>query len=340
MASGSITKMKCIVFGATGFVGLNLVRKLVKDGNHVTCFVRNNNVSKLANLNLKLNYGNILDLVSVKKALKNQEIVYYLIGVGSISAKSKKAYNDYYKVNVDGTKNFIEACKEAGTVKRIVYFGSISSMGVIKGKVATEESECNPPGPYQKTKLIGERLILDFAEKENIVVSVIRPSMVYGSGSVQGGNKDIFRIARFSNKRIFPLFNSGSNYVPLVHVRDVVQATVLAATKGKTGVYLITNEEKISMKGLVQLISKKINKKVFFIRVPFFLAMAGAGFFEIINWFFNKSVPLTRSRIKSMTTSRIFDISKAKMDLGFRQEVSIESGVAETVDWYKKQNLI
>lgn len=117
--------MKCVVTGASGHIGNVLVRKLLEKGYEVKAFVkRNENISYLEELNVEICYGDVQDIESLKKAFEGEEIVFHLAGLIDIGNGNKKLM---YNVNVEGSKNVVQACKMTG-VKRLVYTSSVHAI--------------------------------------------------------------------------------------------------------------------------------------------------------------------------------------------------------------------
>lgn len=331
--------MKVFVTGATGFVGGFLVKRLLKSGNIVTCLVRDlEKAEPLKKIGAKLIKGDLNDKVIVQDAIKNQDIVYHLAAIGNSSFVSKDAYRRYIEINADGTKNLLEACRNK-KIKKIVHFSSIAVMGLTKDEISDENSECYPVSPYQKSKYETEKIVLDYYNEYNLPVVMIRPTMIYGPGNVNFS--EILRMARFIKKGIFPLIGSGNNAIPLVHVEDVVSRAVLASKHGKSGeVYIITNEKTYSFKEIIRAISNEVGKKVFIIKIPKLIAQIIIAPMELMSKIFKFKPIFTLKRIESMTANRVFSVEKAKKDLKYKQEISMEEGIKETIAWYKSNNYL
>ena len=165
--------MKALVTGANGFIGSHLVEGLVERNYEVYCLVRKTSDLKwIKNLPVKFVYGNINDYSSLIGAVKDKEIVFHLAGL-------TKAYNveDYYRVNAEGSKNILQACKEAGNnIKKIVYSSSLAVTGPATDfNPLTEESQCNPISDYGKSKYEGEKYAIEFMkELPNVDVDAIK----------------------------------------------------------------------------------------------------------------------------------------------------------------------
>lgn len=331
--------MKVLVTGATGFVGGFLVKRLIKSGDIVTCLVRNlEKAESLKRFGAKLIKGDLKDSKIIQIAVKGQDLVYHLAAIGNSSFVSKKDYHRYYEINAGCTKNLLEGCRNK-KIKKIVHFSSIAVMGLTKDEISDESSICYPVAPYQRSKYETEKIILDYYDKYNLPVVIIRPTMIYGPGNVNFS--EILRMAKFIKKGIFPLVGNGKNAIPLVHVEDVVNGAILASKHGKPGeVYIITNDKNYSFNEIIKAISNEIGKKVFIFKVPKIIAQIIIAPMEFISKIFKFKPIFTLKRIESMTANRVFSVEKAKKDLKYKQEISMEEGIKETIAWYKNNNYL
>ena len=329
--------MNVLITGASGFVGKELAAALTKE-NKVTCMVRiTSRISFLKKLGVKVVFGDVSDKDSLKEAVKDKDIIFHLVGIGSLSANSEEEFKRFFRVNVDGTKNLLDSILEHNKgVKKIIYLSSTAAVGLKKEPV-DEETACEPKTPYQKSKYKSEELVQDYFRRYNLPISIIRPSMIYGPG---GNNSEILRICRFVKKGIFPLFNRGDNAVPLVYITDFVRAVILVARKGKNGeVYFATNEEVYTMSQIVDSVAKALGKKAVKIMVPKAISLPGAFMLEKIALAFGLKPIITRERIDSMTTNRIFRVGKLKR-LGYEQEISLDEGIKKTVEWAENERIL
>lgn len=332
--------MKVLVTGATGFIGSHLVKELKNQEHEVTCFVRKaSNIDKFKKLNVDFAYGDIQDKKSLEEVVEGKEVIYHLIGIGSLSANSKEEFKKFYDINVLGTKNLLNAVLSKNpSIKKVIYLSSTAAVGLQNGIIVNEETVCNPVTPYQKSKYESEKSILDYYEKYGLPITIIRPCMVYGPGNPYS---EILHMCKFIKKGIFPLFNDGNNSVPLVYVADLVQGIVLAAEKGRCGeIYFITNDNISSMDQIVDAISQTMGVKVFRIRIPKRLAKFCAYILENIALMFRFKPIITRERIESMTTDRIFSIEKAKKEFGYIPKINLKNGIKKTIDWYKEKGYL
>lgn len=118
--------MKNLITGATGFIGSHIAERLVKDGEEVTALVRNTSkLDFLKSIGVKLAYGDINDIVSVRDAMKGMDVVYHSAAL----ADEWISYEEAYRVNVEGTKNLLECARESG-IKRFVFISSLAVLGL------------------------------------------------------------------------------------------------------------------------------------------------------------------------------------------------------------------
>ncbi len=318
--------MKILVTGASGFIGKQLVKELVKN-NKVDCLVRKtSNIGDLRKLkNIKFYYGDVTDLESLKKIKKNYDVIYHLVGIGGLTATSEEKYKMYMNVNAEGTRNLLESFKDMD-IKKVIIFSSTAAVGVFNG-IKNEESECVPESHYQKSKYQQEKISLEYYKKYNLPIIILRPSMVCGFGDTS----ELTTICKFIKKGFVPIFGNGRNKIPIVHVNDVVQATILLEKKGKIGeTYIVTNREAVPFEVLVKKLSKILNKKVVIIKIPkvvakFFAFFIGS-FFKIIK----KDPFITMKRVDSVASSREFNISKLEC-LGYKQKIKLDDCLEDSM---------
>jgi nucleoside-diphosphate-sugar epimerase len=156
--------------------------------------------------------------------------------------------------------------------------------------------------------------------------------MIYGT---QDDHSQIQKMVSFVRKGFFPVIGNGKNNVPMIYIDDAVRGITMGALKGKSGnLYYITNDKKTTMNELVDIIGNKLSKDVFKIKVPVFIAYIGVAVLEFMYLLVGKRPSMSTRRVLSMSSNRIFDISKAKNELGFFPQISVSEGISRAIEVY------
>lgn len=326
-----------LVTGGTGFIGSHLVESLTENGYDVRCLVRKtSNVSFLKTLDVELTYGDVMNVESLSEAVRGVDIVYHLAGGGNVSSISKKDYMNLRNLNVLGTKNMLKACSKG--IQKFILFSSISAIGVIKNVIVNEKTACQPRTPHELAKYESEQVAFMCAEKYGIPLVIIRPAQVYGPRDVKS---EILRMCRLIKRHIFPIIGSGDNVVPLIYVENIVHAAILACERESNAneIYIVTDEWH-TMNEIVQTIARALNVSVWEMHVPVFAAKISVGMIEYACRMLGITPPFNMKRVESISSNRLYDISKARKELGYAPRVGFEEGIRRTVDWYERHGYL
>ncbi|KAJ3310945.1 hypothetical protein HDV04_004551 [Boothiomyces sp. JEL0838] len=328
-----------LVIGGCGFLGQALCTQLLDRGNTVSIFdLRINGADpRLA----EAIQGDITDPVQVSNACKNKTIV-----IHTASPIHGKATAVYFKVNVEGTRNAINACLEQGVSKLI--FTSSASV-TFNGEHLINADETVPyckvhMDAYNESKAIAETEVLN-ASCEKLLTCAIRPSGIFGPKDAQGS----FAIAESGKKGQWRLMvGNNQNLFDVTYVDNVAYAHILAADKIEWGngidgqAFYITNDQPIFFwdypKRLLHEMGYRNTQKI---RLPNAVAFAIGALNDFISWvaspFATLHPTLTRFRVKFMDANRYYDISKAKKLLGYKPIVSLDEGFKRTANYWKEQ---
>jgi len=330
--------MKILVIGATGFIGRHLVRELAKKTKNIRCLVRKkSDIKALEKLKLDFYWGDILNKASLIRSTKNIDIVFHLVGIGSIADFSQHGFLKYKKINVNGIKNLLEACQK-NKVKGVVYFSSLAAQGVIPDKVVTEKTRSCPQTPYEKSKYLSELIVEKYRKKNIFPISIIRPAMVYGP---EAEVSDILFLAKLVQKQLCPIIGDGKNILPLVYVKDLVRAVAKLVDKSElpNKTYNITRENPVKYKELLECLKKVKENHCMFIHIPKGVAKAGAYLLKFASLLTQKPPMITPLRIDSITANRLYDVSLAQKELDFCSS-NFPYTIKETINWYKKNQCL
>lgn len=310
-------KNLALVTGANGHLGNNLVRLLIEKGVPVRASVRNiKNKEPFAGLDCEVVQADITNKQSLTNALQGVE-TFYAVGA-SFKLWAKDPKREIYDVNLEGTKNTIEAAAEAG-VKRIVYVSSIAALDYSK-LPAKESNGYNPDriDMYYNSKNDGEKLAFELAKKYNIELVSVLPSAMIGSEAFAPLNVSYNIINLILKKQIPVETNITLNWID---VKDVAEGCYLAATKGINGErYILANEKCMSIKDTTKIAQElfpelKIKMPV---AVPKPLLFTVAWLMETASKITGKAPLLTTKDIAMFSgLQQDFDISKARIELGF-----------------------
>lgn len=327
-----------LVTGASGFTGSALANELANRGYRVKALVRETSDLKLldqqaiADGKIELCRGDVREFASVSAATKGVDYVYHIAALYRVAKHPDQVYWD---VNVTGTENVLRAASENG-VRRTLHCSTIGVHGGVNDIPASEESAYAPSDVYQITKLEGEKLAQRAIENGQ-PITIVRPAGIYGPGDLR-----FLKLFSMVRSKRFIMFGSGQTLMHMVYIDDLV-AGMIQANESDTGLgqtVILAGEEYVTLNELVRLvgIATKVSGRTW--RLPIWPLMTAATLCEIACKPFGFEPPLHRRRAAFFTKDRAFSIERAKQVIGYRPQVSLETGLAKTAEWYFENNLL
>jgi nucleoside-diphosphate-sugar epimerase len=316
--------MNILVTGATGFIGRHLVSTLSK-AHSVRCLVRKtSDTSVLTNSNVEVIYGDLLLKDSLLPALDKIDLVYHL--AGEVHSRRK---GDYYNGNILATQNLLEACKEKST-KKIIFLSSIAVYKPLTtGTLLTEESECEPMTIYGQTKLAAEELI----QKSNIPWIIVRAPIVYGPHQPAVLNR--FFLDAFIKRKIH-IIGKGNNPRSFCFIGNLVEGLTLLASEpdinGKT--YILSDNVPYMVDEITTTISALIKQEIKIAHLPNILGNISWHIYNLMGRLF-KLYFIELYALKTMQLRWECDITKARREIGYNPNITLEMGIKDTMDWIK-----
>lgn len=319
--------MKALVTGATGFIGSHLVDELLNRNYEVRCIVRDtSNLKWLDGKDIEIFKGSLFDIDFLKKAVKDVDYVYHIAGV-----TKGRDYQDYYRGNVETTRNLLEACLENQNLKKFVLASSLAAVGPGDDAIPVDETRpYNPITSYGKSKAEAEKVTLSF--KDKLPITIVRPPSVYGPRDTY--TFELFKYVKFG---FLPVILSDDQILSLVYVSDLVDGFILAGENEKaTGeIYFISSEKIYTWKEIEEAVLKALDRKVFRIKIPAPILYSVSFISELIFKLQRKASPLNLEKIKDVRQKNwACSIEKAKKELGYTPKVSLEEGMRITINWY------
>jgi len=244
--------MRALVTGATGFVGAALVRELVADGIDVHALIRAKaDLRNLAGLNIGLAIGDIGDGQSIRAAMAGCDWVFHLAAY--YSTKEGDAAT-MYAVNVDGTKNVLQAARDLG-IRRFVHCSTIGTIGrTSDGSLPNEETPFNlwaTASHYVRSKYRAERAALE-AAAAGLPVVVVNPCAPIGPRDIKPSSSGQ-RVLDVLNGRLPSYLEGGINHIA---VQDVARGLILAAQRGRIGERYILGNRNLMLEDFLCLVEK------------------------------------------------------------------------------------
>jgi len=321
--------VRVLVTGATGFTGGHLARGLAARGRQVVALVRDEaRAGSLRTDGIGLASGDIRDAAAVERAAAGAEVVYH---IAAIYRQAGLREDEYRAVNARAVATVIEAAARAG-VKRVIHCSTVGVHGDVEHPPANEDAPLKPGDIYQVTKLEGERVAREAAERTRVEVVIARPTGIYGPG-----DRRLLKLFRGIARRRFVVLGSGEIFYHLTYIDDLVEGFRLCgevpAAAGRT--YILAGGEVTTLNELIRIIAElaEVNPPTLHVPVwPFWVAGAAC---EAICAPFGIEPPLYRRRVDFFTKSRAFDIARARGELGYAPQVPLREGIRRTLEWYR-----
>ena len=324
--------MKVLLTGATGFLGKYVIDELKNNSYQVVAFGRNEKIGKaLIDENVEFFKGDIDNLDDLFKASQNCSAVIHTAALSTVWGK----WEDFYNVNVLGTKNVVQVCEEKNL--KLVFVSSPSIYAGAKNQLDVKEDEApkeNDLNYYIKSKIMAENII----KSSKLNYMIIRPRGLFGVGDTS----IIPRLLELNKKIGIPLFVDGKQKVDITCVENVAYALRLALENNEYSrqIYNITNDEPIEFKEILTLFFNEMGTEGKYLKWNYNLISPLVSFLEIIYKFFRikKEPPITKYTLYLMRYSQTLNIDKAKRELGYHPKISILEGVKKYVKHSRKND--
>jgi len=316
-----------LVTGATGRVGIVLVRELNKRGEKVKVLVREgSNTKDLESFNCEFVYGDILDVGKWEAHLDDVDTIFHLAAHINISSKKKDFTFD---TNIQGTKNIVDICLKRNIV--MVYASSIHALSAPKdGSLITEETpfvtDSNEKrGIYDYSKSYATKYVLE-KTKEGLKAIIVHPTGIIGPYD--------FRPSLFGQGMIDSIksglkLTTGGKF-DYVDVRDVVWGMLRVLELEKFGERYILSSEQLSMeeyiKYLKEFTSIQANTKIY--------GYTGSLLLAYVSSFFNKESQITPYGVKTLYSNSNISHEKASRELGYTPR-SVRDSLFDQYMWFK-----
>jgi UDP-glucose 4-epimerase len=250
--------MRCLVTGGAGFIGSNVVRRLLEHGHKVTV-LDNYSTGYAATLEpypeAELVRGDIRDESIVDGVMDGKDAVFHLAAsVGNKKSIDEPIYDASH--NVLGTINVLEAMRKHG-VGNIVYSSSAGIFGEPQYQPVDEAHPVEPDSPYGATKLCGEKLVLSYMKLYGIKAACLRYFNVYGENQRFDAYGNVIAIfaARIARGETLNIFGDGEQTRDFIDVADVAAANVAAAENPEArGTFNIGTGTGITINRLVEIL--------------------------------------------------------------------------------------
>lgn len=320
-----------LVTGGAGHLGNVLVRALLDRGEKVRVLVLpGEDVSSLEGLDCEKVEGNVLDPDKLRLAMEGVDLVYHMAGLVGITLDQ----NDLmYKVNVEGTRNVIDACRAMG-VRRMVYTSSIHALGrpmegtIIDETIAFDQE--NPSGAYDRTKAIASALVQE-AAKNGLETVIVLPTGVIGPCDFRRSEMGEMLLVWMQKTPSIAMDGA----FDFVDVRDVAEGHILAAELGRSGEAYLLSGTRVTVRNYRQLVQQAAGIRSHEIWIPGWFVKFITPLAEFYYRITRTRPRITKYSIETLQSNSCITCLKAETELGYCRRPLRET-VADTVKWWRE----
>ena len=327
--------MKALVTGATGFVGAAIAKALLASGWQVRVLARaGSDRGNLRQLAAEVVEGDLNDLRLLERALEGCTALFHAAADYRLGARDPKPL---YLTNVEGTRNILNAARTVG-VQRTVYTSSVATIGIPADGAPGEERSpvalSDMIGHYKRSKYLAEEVARD-AARMGMSVVIVNPSTPVGPGDIKPTPTGQLVLDAASG-RMPAYVDTGLN---IVHVDDVAAGHLLAFERGKTGERYILGGEDMTLRTILEQISRLVGRKPPRIRLPYAAVLPIAYAAEAFAKVSGRSGRVTVEGVRMSRKRMFFSSAKAAAQLGYRWRPPLEA-FEDALRWFRERGLL
>jgi nucleoside-diphosphate-sugar epimerase len=323
--------MKVLLTGANGFVGSHVLDCLLEQEIPVAVLLRPGSDRSFITTSIartEVRSGSITDPASLARAMEGITQVIHCAG-----ATKARRLAEFYQTNEQGTRNVVEAIREAGrNVLRLVHVSSLAAAGpAVPEQPAREDDAPHPVSEYGRSKLAGERQVREHCPVEHVIV---RPPAVYGPR-----DRGFLSMFEAVNRHLLPR-PSRRQALSLVYVRDLAEGIVAAMRHPAAGgrIYYASGSEVVTGCDLADEIARQIGHWTVPVPLPALALWPVCFTQQVITAIMGKANILSLQKYAELKAPGwVCDGSRLPRELGYRCATPLREGIARTLAWYRRE---
>lgn len=332
--------MKILVTGASGFIGSFIVENGLGRGYEVWAGVRGSSSRKYLRDErisfVELNFSSPVQLKEQLALFKMEHGSWdYIIHAAGVTKCLDK--NDFFKVNYEGTKNFVDALQELDMAPRkFIYLSSLSVFGPVREEIPylpiMENDVPRPNTAYGESKLLAERYIIGNAAFPYVI---LRPTGVYGPRE-----RDYFQMAASIKNHVDFAVGYKPQVITFIYVKDLVKAIYLAVeSRVENRCYFVSEPCGYNSRSFSDYIQSELGvKRVLHIKAPVWFLKVISSCAEWLSYLTKKPSTLNSDKYNIMKQRNwLCDTLPIENELGFTVDYPLGEGTRETIKWYKQE---
>jgi len=326
--------MTTLVTGASGFLGSHEARQLVARGEDVRVLMRASSTNRaVADLSLEYVTGDLRDPVSLDRAMNGVKRVFHVAADYRLWARRSK---EIYDSNVGGTKNLLAAAERAG-VEQLIYTSTVATIAVDRPQLPNEFTDAKLEemiGHYKRSKWMAEKEVLK-AAKDGAPVIVAMPTTPVGPWDWKPTPTGKI-ILDFLNGKMPGYVETGLNFVG---VEECAAGHLLISEKGKIGERYLLGGENLTLKAMLDTLSKITGLPAPRLKIPHGLALGVAYANTVFSRLLGREPGIPVEGVKIARHMMFVDCSRAQRELGF-QPGSVSAALERAVRWYEANGYV
>ncbi len=287
--------MESLLFtGGTGFLGKNVRPVLDKMYEVTTCGITSDD-------DIRVNFVKDIPVLD-----KHYDIVLHACGKAHMVPKTEVEKQAFFDVNYTGTRHLCEALENIGMPKALIFISTVAVYGCDYGELITEEHSLDGTSPYAKSKIMAEEYLTDWCNKHNVILSILRPSLLAGKNAP--GN--LGAMVNSIKKGFYMNIAGGKVVKSILMAEDIARLVPIVAEKG--GVFNVCDTKQPTFGQISESIAKQLGKSKP-MNIPYCIAWCMAKVGDLLG---NKA-PINSYKLEKMIKSLTFSNEKARKQLGW-----------------------
>ena len=327
--------MTTLVTGATGFVGSAVVRCLLNAGHQVRVMVRAQSaLTNIQDLDVEIIKADLAQADTLPNLVQGCDTLFHVAADYRLWVRDSDVL---YRVNVEGTKNLMQAALNAG-VGKIVYTSSVATLGLNNDGIPANEdtpvSFSNMVGHYKRSKYLAEQAVQQLIKEQQLPAIIVNPSTPIGPRDIRPTPTGRM-VLDAACGRMPAYVDTGLN---VVHVDDVAEGHLLALQQGEVGERYILGGQDMTLQQIFALIAEITGRPAPKVKLPHNLVLPVAYLSEAWAWLIKGPEP--RATVDGVRMSKklmYFSSDKARRALGYAPRPAREA-LADAVDWFLEHN--